>query len=103
MASPDLVIPPGIADTCFVGIGRCFRAFPLPHSAFVLSLGPHRLEAQDTALSRRRQGFESPWGYWSYVNSLGPSQLMTIARDFFFLDVPWGFSRTPDFLVNLSD
>ena len=25
--------------------------------------GPHRLEAQDTALSRRRQGFESPWGY----------------------------------------
>src|ERR1017187_772196 len=24
--------------------------------------GPHRLEAQDTALSRRRQGFESPWG-----------------------------------------
>ena len=25
---------------------------------------PHRLEAQDTALSRRRQGFESPWGYF---------------------------------------
>ena len=23
---------------------------------------PHRLEAQDTALSRRRRGFESPWG-----------------------------------------
>ena len=24
---------------------------------------PHRLEAWDTSLSRRRQGFESPWGY----------------------------------------
>ena len=23
---------------------------------------PHRLEAQDTALSRRRRGFDSPWG-----------------------------------------
>ena len=23
---------------------------------------PHRLGAQDTALSRRRRGFESPWG-----------------------------------------
>jgi hypothetical protein len=29
--------------------------------------GPHRLEAQDTALSRRRQGFESPWGYWQLI------------------------------------
>ncbi len=28
---------------------------------------PHRLEAQDTALSRRRQGFESPWGRQSGV------------------------------------
>jgi hypothetical protein len=34
--------------------------------------GPHRLEAQDTALSRRRQGFESPWGYFGYVNFLPP-------------------------------
>jgi hypothetical protein len=25
--------------------------------------GPHRLEAQDTALSRRRHGFESRWGH----------------------------------------
>ena len=24
---------------------------------------PHRLEAQDTALSRRRHGFESRWGH----------------------------------------
>jgi predicted transcriptional regulator len=28
----------------------------------ILPRRPHRLEAQDTALSRRRQGFESPWG-----------------------------------------
>src|SRR5262249_48004148 len=27
------------------------------------SPGPHRLAAQDIALSRLRQGFESPWGY----------------------------------------
>ena len=25
-------------------------------------MGPHRLEAQDGALSRRKPGFESPWG-----------------------------------------
>ncbi len=25
--------------------------------------GPHRLEAQDVALSRPKQGFESPWGH----------------------------------------
>jgi hypothetical protein len=24
---------------------------------------PHRLEAQDAALSRPKQGFESPWGH----------------------------------------
>ena len=26
-------------------------------------MSPHRLEAQDTALSRRRHGFESRWGH----------------------------------------
>src|SRR5215218_1353610 len=26
-------------------------------------VSPHRLEAQDTALSRRRHGFESRWGH----------------------------------------
>src|SRR6187551_2733652 len=33
-----------------------------PLDDFFRFLSPHRLEAQDTALSRRRQGFESPWG-----------------------------------------
>ncbi len=32
------------------------------------ALGPHRLEAQDAALSRRQQGFKSPWGYTCVVN-----------------------------------
>src|SRR5918996_3497976 len=31
-------------------------------------LGPHRLAAQDTALSRRRHGFESRWGHGSEPN-----------------------------------
>src|SRR5690554_5145911 len=29
----------------------------------LLLLGPHRLAVQDTALSRRRHGFDSRWGY----------------------------------------
>ncbi|EAP98483.1 hypothetical protein JNB_16003 [Janibacter sp. HTCC2649] len=29
----------------------------------VVSTGPHRLAAQDSALSRRQHGFESRWGY----------------------------------------
>src|SRR3954463_13231032 len=57
-----------------------------------LSQGPHRLEAQDTALSRRRQGFESPWGYWSYANSSAPSQL-SIAGGFFVAPATGGPHR----------
>ena len=32
----------------------------------ISTTSPHRLEAQDTALSRRQQGFESPWGRLFY-------------------------------------
>ena len=34
----------------------------IPPSSTTDSIGPHRLEAKDSALSRRQQGFESPWG-----------------------------------------
>ena len=33
-----------------------------PISSRINVQGPHRLEAKDSALSRRQQGFESPWG-----------------------------------------
>ena len=39
---------------------RSRLAPPVPFGNEVLR--PHRLEAQGTALSRRQQGFESPWG-----------------------------------------
>ena len=29
----------------------------------ILALGPHRLVAQDAALSRPKRGFEFPWGH----------------------------------------
>jgi hypothetical protein len=35
---------------------------PRPLGYHLAPPGPHRLEAQDTALSRREQGFDSPWG-----------------------------------------
>src|SRR3546814_15886987 len=37
------------------------HSFPTRRSS-ELRMGPHRLEAQDGALSRRKPGFESPWG-----------------------------------------
>ena len=30
--------------------------------------GPHRLEAQDVSLSRKKRGFEFPWGYFFVQN-----------------------------------
>ena len=30
---------------------------------------PHRLAAQDGALSRLKQGFESPWGHIKFINA----------------------------------
>ncbi len=44
-------IPPGSTR---VHAGRSCR--------MAYGIRPHRLEAQDTALSRRRRGFDSPWG-----------------------------------------
>ncbi len=34
----------------------------IPPSSTISQVRPHRLEAKDSALSRRQQGFESPWG-----------------------------------------
>jgi hypothetical protein len=34
-----------------------------------LTKGPHRLEAQDTALSRRKHEFESHWGRQIFVTT----------------------------------
>ena len=34
-----------------------------PYDRIPRALGPHRLVAQDGALSRLKQGFESPWGH----------------------------------------
>ena len=31
--------------------------------------GPHRLEAQDTTLSRWRRGFEFRWGHRQFINT----------------------------------
>ena len=51
--------------------GGSDRASSLGRSAKLSKAGPtrlvspHRLEAQDTALSRRRHGFESRWGHSS--------------------------------------
>jgi hypothetical protein len=43
---------------------------------------PHRLAAQDVALSRPKQGFDSPWGHflfrsaYSYITQLLPEKLI---------------------------
>ena len=37
---------------------------------------PHRLEAQDVALSRPKPGFEFPWGH-DLFNALNPPALST--------------------------
>ena len=44
--------------------------------------GPHRLAAQDTALSRRRHGFKSRWGYKSDSLSCHRSRLFGSWQDF---------------------
>jgi hypothetical protein len=41
--------------------GSCIRCASRG-ARFAAAMGPHRLEAQDGALSRRKPGFESPWG-----------------------------------------
>ena len=54
---PTRVLAPGL---------RVPYALPVPRrvtSAGQDRPGPHRLVAQDTALSRRQHGFESRWGY----------------------------------------
>ena len=38
-------------------------SIPAGTTIYVLFSCSHRLAAKDTALSRRRQGFKSPWGY----------------------------------------
>ena len=48
------------------GLGQRRAAYPIVE-------GAHRLEAQDVALSRPKQGFESPWGHLReirYINNL---------------------------------
>ena len=60
-----LVSPsPCLRVYCNCRMSRNLQPAPGPLQ-FHTPKGPHRLEAQDTALSRRRQGFESPWGYFS--------------------------------------
>jgi hypothetical protein len=39
------------------------------------SASPHRLAAQDAALSRPKQGFESPWGHF-FINQHRPSHTL---------------------------
>ena len=51
---------------------------------------PHRLEAQDAALSRRQQGFKSPWGYsFSWKRRNKP----LLSRAYFF----WYSAAFPSF------
>src|SRR5207245_5641175 len=45
---------------------------------------PHRLEAQDIALSRREQGFESPWGRQLFFCGI-PQTRTALRRGFFCL------------------
>ncbi len=33
------------------------------HLNYVLKKGPHHLEAKDASFSRKKRGFEFPWGY----------------------------------------
>jgi hypothetical protein len=57
---------------------------PIPYFPFFLGSSvaahnwPHRLEAQDTALSRPRRGFESRWGH-------SPSHTNRLRGAFFFI------------------
>ncbi len=46
-----------LALWCLLDFSRCSR-----YMQPLFEPRPHRLEAQDTALSRRRRGFESRWG-----------------------------------------
>jgi hypothetical protein len=41
---------------------------------------PHRLAAQDGALSRPKQGFESPWGHKRVIENDGSFLIQTGAR-----------------------
>jgi hypothetical protein len=60
LSSPLLPLSPLLNAT---SASRNLQSAPRPLQ-FRVPHRPHRLEAQDTALSRRRQGFESPWGYY---------------------------------------
>ena len=59
---------PTTASTCtLVGVewqaSAMARSVKIPEAGPTRLVSPHRLEAQDTALSRRRHGFESRWGH----------------------------------------
>lgn len=43
----------------------------LPTLAKIARASPHRLAAQDGALSRLKQGFESPWGHYTTASDGG--------------------------------
>lgn len=44
--------------------------YNLPRLIQVVHRRPHRLAAQDGALSRLKQGFESPWGHKRAINEM---------------------------------
>jgi hypothetical protein len=56
---------------CLAGVGAALE--PVSGACYLrpLGQGPHRLAVQDAALSRRKQGFESPWGYQPARSPLG--------------------------------
>ena len=45
---------------------------------------PHRLVAQDSGLSRRQQGFKSPWGRQMNLKAWKQFQAIFIYSEFFF-------------------
>ena len=63
--------------------------------ASIASRRPHRLVAQDGALSRLKQGFESPWGHRSPSGMMGFFIVQTGApMEGMLFESPWGH-RSP--------
>ena len=55
-----------------------------PRAVYQPPRRPHRLEAQDGALSRLKPGFESPWGrhYYQIVSSLPVTSLLDVRQKY---------------------
>ena len=61
-----------------------------------LTKGPHRLEAQDTALSRRKHEFESHWGRHTLPNGsvwLAIGSILGFIPEIFYFTIVWFFMK----------